>query len=38
VAGYDVLVAPSGEDAIDLRKREGADLVLTDKRLPNLDP
>jgi DNA-binding NtrC family response regulator len=37
VAGYDVLVGPSGEDAIDLLKREDADLVLTDKRLPGMD-
>jgi DNA-binding NtrC family response regulator len=37
VAGYDVLVAPSGEDAIDLLKRADADLVLTDKRLPGMD-
>src|SRR5947207_12176920 len=36
-AGYDVLMAPSGEDAIDLLKREDADLVLTDKRLPGMD-
>jgi len=37
VARYDVLIAPSGEDAIDLLKREDADLVLTDKRLPGMD-
>ena len=37
VAAYDVLVAPSGEDAIDLLKREDADLVVTDKRLPGMD-
>ena len=37
VAGYDVLVAPSGEDAIDILKREDADLVVTDKRLPGMD-
>jgi DNA-binding NtrC family response regulator len=37
LAGYDVLLAPSGEDAIDLLKREDADLVLTDKRLPGMD-
>jgi DNA-binding NtrC family response regulator len=37
VAGYDVLVAPSGEEAIDLLKREDADLMLTDKRLPGMD-
>jgi len=37
VAGYDVLVAQSGEEAIDLLKREDADLMLTDKRLPGMD-
>jgi DNA-binding NtrC family response regulator len=37
VAHYDVLIAPSGEDAIDLLKRDDADLVLTDKRLPGMD-
>jgi two-component system response regulator GlrR len=36
-AHYDVLVARSGEDAIDLLKREDADLVVTDKRLPGMD-
>ena len=37
LAGYEVLVAPSGEDAIDLLKREDVDVVLTDKRLPGID-
>jgi DNA-binding NtrC family response regulator len=37
VAGYEVLVAPSGEDAIDRLKDEDVDLVLTDKRLPGMD-
>src|SRR3989442_5040410 len=37
VAGYEVLVVPSGEDAIDLLKNEDIDLVLTDKRLPGID-
>jgi DNA-binding NtrC family response regulator len=37
LAGYDVLVAPSGEDAIDVLKRDDVDLVLTDKRLPGID-
>src|SRR6185503_8682908 len=37
VAGYDVIVASSGEDAIDVLKREDADLMLTDKRLPGMD-
>src|SRR5262245_64208676 len=37
VEGYEVLVLPSGEDAIDLLKNDDADLVLTDKRLPGMD-
>ncbi len=37
VAGYDVLVAGSGEDAMELLKAEDADLVLSDKRLPGID-
>ena len=37
VAGYEVLVVPSGEDAIDLLKNDDVDLVLTDKRLPGID-
>ena len=37
VAGYEVLAVPSGEDAIDLLKRDDVDLVLTDKRLPGID-
>ena len=37
VAGYDVMVVPSGEDAIDLLKSDDVDLMLTDKRLPGID-
>jgi DNA-binding NtrC family response regulator len=37
VAGYDVVVAASGEEAIDCLKAEDVDLVLTDKRLPGMD-
>jgi DNA-binding NtrC family response regulator len=37
VAGYDVLVRPSGEDAIDCLKSDDVDVVLTDKRLPGMD-
>ncbi|PYN45726.1 MAG: hypothetical protein DMD95_07745, partial [Candidatus Rokuibacteriota bacterium] len=37
VAGYEVLVVRSGEDAIDLLKNDDVDLVLTDKRLPGID-
>jgi DNA-binding NtrC family response regulator len=37
VAGYEVVVVPSGEDAVDLLKRDDVELVLTDKRLPGID-
>jgi two-component system, NtrC family, response regulator GlrR len=37
VEGYDVMVVTSGEEAIDLLKKDDADLVLTDKRLPGMD-
>jgi DNA-binding NtrC family response regulator len=37
VAGYDVVVAHGGEDAMDALKAEDVDLVLTDKRLPGMD-
>jgi DNA-binding NtrC family response regulator len=37
VAGYDVLVTPSGEEALDALKGDDVDLVLTDKRLPGMD-
>ncbi len=37
VAGYDVMVAPSGEEALDALKGDDVDLVLTDKRLPGMD-
>ncbi|HXG03596.1 MAG TPA: sigma-54 dependent transcriptional regulator, partial [Candidatus Binatia bacterium] len=37
VAGYEVLTAPSGEDAVDLLKGDDVDLVLTDQRLPGLN-
>ncbi len=37
VAGYDVVVAASGEEAIDCLKVEDVDLVLTDKRLSGMD-
>ena len=37
VAGYEVLVVPSGEDAVDVVKSDDVDLVLTDKRLPGID-
>jgi DNA-binding NtrC family response regulator len=37
VAGYDVQVVASGEDALELLKSEDADLVLSDKRLPGMD-
>jgi len=37
VEGYDVLVAGSGEEAMELLKSDDVDLVLTDKRLPGVD-
>jgi DNA-binding NtrC family response regulator len=37
LAEFEVLTAGSGEDALDLLKREDVDLVLTDQRLPGLD-
>ncbi|MGH7314123.1 MAG: sigma-54-dependent transcriptional regulator [Candidatus Rokuibacteriota bacterium] len=37
VEGYEAMVVTSGEDAIDLLKKDDADLVLTDKRLPGMD-
>ena len=37
VAGFEVLAAPSGEDAIDLLKGDDVDLVFSDKRLPGID-
>ncbi len=37
VAGYDVAVAGSGEEAIDLLKGDDVDVVLSDKRLPGMD-
>jgi DNA-binding NtrC family response regulator len=37
VAGYDVAVTPSGEEAVDALKGDDVDLVLTDKRLPGMD-
>jgi DNA-binding NtrC family response regulator len=37
VAGYDVVVTPSGEEALDALKGDDVDLVLTDRRLPGMD-
>ncbi|HXH82205.1 MAG TPA: sigma-54 dependent transcriptional regulator [Candidatus Tectomicrobia bacterium] len=37
VAGYEVLVVSSGEEAIDLLKGDDVDLVISDKRLPGID-
>jgi DNA-binding NtrC family response regulator len=37
VAGYEALVVSSGEEAVDLLKRDDVELVLTDKRLPGID-
>jgi two-component system, NtrC family, response regulator GlrR len=35
--GFEVLTAGSGEEALDLLKREDVDLALTDQRLPGMD-
>jgi two-component system NtrC family response regulator len=35
--GYAVLTAGSGEQGLDLLKKEGADLVVTDVRMPGMD-
>ncbi len=35
--GFDVLTASSGEEALDLLKREDVELALTDQRLPGMD-
>src|SRR5262245_66637182 len=37
VAGYDIVVRPSGEDAMEVLKHEDVDCVLTDRRLPGMD-
>jgi DNA-binding NtrC family response regulator len=37
VAGYEVVVTPSGEEALDALKGDDVDLLLTDKRLPGMD-
>jgi DNA-binding NtrC family response regulator len=37
LGGFEVLTSGSGEDALDLGKREDVDLVLTDQRLPGMD-
>jgi DNA-binding NtrC family response regulator len=36
-AGFDVLAVASGEEAVDLLKRDDVDLVLSDRRLPGID-
>jgi two-component system, NtrC family, response regulator AtoC len=35
--GYDVTAAASGVEAIEILQEEGADLVITDLRMPNMD-
>jgi DNA-binding NtrC family response regulator len=37
LGGFDVLTAGSGEEGLDLLKREDVDLVLTDQRLPGMN-
>ena len=34
--GYEVMVAPDGERALELFRREPAELILTDQRMPNV--
>ena len=36
-AGYEVLRAASGQEGIDLLKTEGADMVLLDVNMPEMD-
>jgi CheY-like chemotaxis protein len=36
-AGYEVAVAATGNEGLDLMKREGADLVITDVIMPGID-
>ena len=36
-AGYDVLVAESGREGLELLQKEGADLVITDVIMPGMD-
>ena len=36
-AGYDVSVATSGNEGLEVMKREGADLVITDVIMPGVD-
>lgn len=36
-AGYDVLQAADGSEALDLARREAVDVVITDVNMPNMD-
>ena len=36
-AGYEVVVAETGNEGLELMKREGADLVITDVIMPGID-
>jgi CheY-like chemotaxis protein len=36
-AGYDVLVAATGNEGLELMQQEGADLVITDVIMPGID-
>jgi len=36
-AGYEVSVAATGNEGLDVMKREGADLVITDVIMPGVD-
>ena len=37
LAGYDVLSATTGQEALDISEREGLDLILMDVQLPGMD-
>ncbi len=37
LAGYDVLTATTGQEALDISEREGLDLILMDVQLPGMD-
>jgi two-component system chemotaxis response regulator CheY len=36
-AGYEVVMASDGDEALEFAKRESVDLVITDVNMPNMD-
>ncbi len=36
-AGYDVVIASDGAEALEFARRESVDLVITDVNMPNMD-